>query len=73
MYNYVPDQDENRGGIRLQSGETIEIPNKGYKKNGGERGNLVAEVKIMVPRKLELNEKEAFEKLSQMSNFNPRT
>lgn len=55
-----------------QSGEILKIPNKGYKNVDGTRGDLVAEVKIMVPKRLELNEKEAFEKLSEMSNFNPR-
>ena len=56
----------------LQSGEIIKIPNKGYKNGKGGRGDLVAEVKIMVPKNLELGEKEMFEKLRDMSNFNPR-
>ena len=56
----------------LQSGEVIKIPNKGYKNGKGGRGDLVAEVKIMVPKNLELDEKEMFEKLRDMSNFNPR-
>ena len=56
----------------LQSGEVIKIPNKGYKNGKGGRGDLIAEVKIMVPKNLELDEKEMFEKLRDMSNFNPR-
>lgn len=56
----------------VQSGEKIKIPNKGYKDGKGGRGDLVAEIKIMVPKKLELDEKEMFEKLQEMSNFNPR-
>ena len=56
----------------IQSGEKIKIPSKGYKDGKGGRGDLVAEVKIMVPKKLELDEEEMFEKLSEMSNFNPR-
>ena len=32
----------------------------------------LAEVKIMVPKNLELDEKEMFEKLKEMSKFNPR-
>lgn len=56
----------------IQSGEKIKIPNKGYKDGKGGRGDLVAEIKIMVPKRLELNEKEMFEKLKEMSNFNPR-
>lgn len=56
----------------IQSGEKLKIPNKGYKDGKGGRGDLVAEVKIMVPKNLELDEKEMFEKLSEMSPFNPR-
>lgn len=56
----------------IQSGEKIKIPNKGYKDGKGGRGDLVAEVKIMVPKNLELDEKEMFEKLKDMSTFNPR-
>lgn len=56
----------------IQSGEKIKIPSKGYKDGKGGRGDLVAEVKIMVPKDLELDEKEMFEKLKEMSNFNPR-
>lgn len=56
----------------IQTGEKIKIPNKGYKDGKGSRGDLVAEVKIMVPKSLELDEKEMFEKLKEMSLFNPR-
>ena len=56
----------------VQSGDKIKIPSKGYKDGKGGRGDLVAEIKIMVPKKLELDEKEMFEKLQEMSNFNPR-
>ena len=56
----------------IESGEKIEIPNKGYKDGKGGRGNLVADIKIMVPKNLELDEKEMFEKLKDMSAFNPR-
>ena len=56
----------------IQSGEKVKIPNKGYKNGKGGRGDLVAEVKIMVPKNLELDEREMFEKLKEMSRFNPR-
>lgn len=56
----------------IQTGEKIKIPNKGYKDGKGGRGELIAEVKIMVPKKLELDEEEMFKKLKEMSNFNPR-
>lgn len=56
----------------VQSGERITIPNKGYKDGKGGRGDLLAEIKIMVPKSLEIDEKEMFEKLREMSTFNPR-
>lgn len=56
----------------IQSGEKIKIPSKGYKDGKGGRGDLVAEIKIMVPKKLELNEEEMFKKMKEMSRFNPR-
>ena len=56
----------------IQSGEKLRIPGKGYKDGRGSRGDLIAEVKIMVPKKLSEQEKEIFEKLSEISNFNPR-
>ncbi len=56
----------------IQSGEKLRIPNKGYKKENGDRGDLIAEVKIMVPSKLNEKEKEFFENLKQVSKFNPR-
>lgn len=56
----------------IQSGEKIRIAQKGYKDGKGARGNLVAEVKIMVPTNLSSNEKELFEKMAEISKFNPR-
>ena len=56
----------------IQTGEKIRIPGKGYKKGKEERGDLVAEIKIMVPKKLTKEEKFIFEKLNEISSFNPR-
>ena len=56
----------------IQSGEKIKIPKKGYKDGKGSRGDLVAEIKIMIPKKLTEEEKNMFEKLNEISNFNPR-
>lgn len=56
----------------IQSGEKIKIPQKGYKDGKGGRGDLIAEVKTMVPKKLTEEEKELFEKLKHVSKFNPR-
>ena len=56
----------------IQSGETIEIPEKGYKNSKGERGKLIAQIKIVVPEKLTKEETEIFKRLKQISKFNPR-
>ena len=56
----------------IQSGEKVRIPQKGYKDGRGSRGDLVAEVKTVVPKKLTDDEKELFEKLKAISDFNPR-
>ena len=56
----------------VQSGEKIKIPNKGYKDGQGGRGNLIAEVKTVVPKKLSSEEKELFERLAHISTFKPR-
>lgn len=56
----------------IQSGEKIKIPAKGYKDGKGGRGELVATAKIMVPKQLTKQEKEIYEKLKQISKYNPR-
>lgn len=56
----------------IQSGETVTIPGKGYKDTMGGRGDLVAQVKVMVPKKLSEDEKELYTKLKEVSSFNPR-
>lgn len=56
----------------IGSGEKIRLPKKGYMTGFGGRGDLVAEVKIVVPKKLTEEETELFEKLQQISKFMPR-
>ena len=56
----------------IQSGEIIEIPEKGYKNSNGERGKLIAQIKIVVPEKLTKEETEMFKRLKEISKFNPR-
>lgn len=55
-----------------QSGELIRIPGKGYKDGKGSRGDLAAEVKIMVPKNMSENEIQLFKDLSKVSHFEPR-
>ena len=56
----------------IESGEIIKIPGKGYKDGKGGRGDLITEVKIIVPKELSPEEKELYQKLSKISKFNPR-
>lgn len=56
----------------MQSGEIIKIPGKGFKDRKGNKGDLIAEIKIMVPKQLDKEEKELFERLNKISKFNPR-
>ena len=56
----------------IQSGEKVKIPGKGYHDGKGGRGDLVADIKIMVPKKLNDEEKKLFEQLSNISKFNPK-
>ena len=56
----------------IQTGEKLRIPGKGYKNGNGGRGDLIAEVKVVVPKQLTNEEKEMFEKLNKISTFNPR-
>ncbi len=57
----------------IQSGERIKIPGKGYKDGNGMRGDLIAEIKVVVPKKLTEQERKMFEKLNEISKFNPRS
>ncbi|MGN1299509.1 MAG: DnaJ C-terminal domain-containing protein [Candidatus Scatovivens sp.] len=56
----------------IQSGEKIKIEGKGYKDGKGGRGDLILETKIMIPKHPTDLEKELFEKMSQVSKYNPR-
>ncbi len=55
-----------------QSGEKIEIPNKGYQDGIGGRGKLILETKIMIPKELSEEEMKWFKKMSKISKFDPR-
>ena len=56
----------------IESGEKVRIPGKGYKDGKGGRGDLIAEVKIMVPKQLSEEETNIYKKLKEISNFEPR-
>ena len=56
----------------IQTGEKLRIPNKGYFASKEKRGDLIAEVKVVVPKHLSKEEKNIYQKLSEISKFNPR-
>ena len=56
----------------IESGEKVRIQGKGYKDGKGGRGDLIAEVKIIVPKELTNEEEKLYKELEQISNFNPR-
>ena len=56
----------------IQTGETIEIDQKGYKDGKGGRGKLILQTQIMVPKSLTEQEKELYQKLGKISKFEPR-
>ena len=56
----------------ISSGETIKIPSKGYKDGKGGRGDLIAEIRIVMPKKITKEEKKLYQKLSEISKFEPR-
>ena len=56
----------------IQSGEKIEIENRGYKDGKGGRGKLILDTKIMIPKKPNETEMKLFKEFEKMSKFNPR-
>ena len=55
-----------------QNGKKITIPNHGYIGANLTRGNLIVEIKIVIPSNLNKEEEELFKKLSKVSRFDPR-
>ena len=55
-----------------QSGQKLRLRGKGFPKQGGERGDLIARLKIVVPKDLTAKEKELFAEMAKVSSFNPR-
>jgi curved DNA-binding protein len=66
------------GGVRVRippgssSGRRIRLRGKGLSQAGGGRGDLLAEIRIVVPEQLTERERELFEQLAKASPFRPR-
>ncbi len=54
------------------TGRRLRLGGKGMPNPRGEPGDLYAEVRIMVPPRLSRRERELFEELARVSNFDPR-
>lgn len=54
------------------SGENICIEGKGYKDGKGGRGDLILEIRIILPKNCTEQEKELYKRLKEISKFNPR-
>lgn len=67
------------GSIKLavppgsQSGGKLRVRGRGLPKKSGNRGDLLAEIKVVVPTELSQSEREIYEKLASVSRFNPRS
>jgi curved DNA-binding protein len=53
-------------------GRRLRLRGEGMPRRGGGRGNLYAEVRIVLPKKLTRAERKAFEELAKVSKFDPR-
>ena len=56
----------------IESGEKIRIEGKGYHDGKAGRGDLIAQVQIMVPKNMTQEEKKLFEQLQKVSPYDPR-
>jgi curved DNA-binding protein len=54
------------------SGRTLRLRGEGMPGPGGNRGDLLASVRIMVPKRLSKEERELFERLAEVSDYDPR-
>ena len=55
-----------------QSGQKIIIEGKGYPDGVGNRGDLILETKIVIPKNFTEEQKEYLKKMEKIMNFNPR-
>jgi curved DNA-binding protein len=54
------------------SGRRLRLKGEGMPSPGGRKDDLYANVKIVVPNRLEKRERELFEELAEVSRFDPR-
>lgn len=59
--------------INMESGKKIRIPKKGYRDMKGNKGDLYIEANIVNPPSLTEEQKQLYEKLREISTYNPRS
>jgi len=66
------------GGVKVRvppgssTGRQIRLRGRGYPKKGGQRGDLYAEIQVVVPKTLSDKERDLYERLAAASTFDPR-
>lgn len=56
----------------VDSGQSLRLRGKGWPNRQGKRGDQIAHLKIVTPKKLNRQEREYYQKLQQLNSFNPR-
>ena len=56
----------------VDSGQSLRLRGKGWSDPDGKRGNQIVKLKIVTPNELDPQEREFYEKIQQLSSFNPR-
>ena len=56
----------------VRSGQRLRLANKGYFNKSGERGDQLVEIQIVAPKEISPEEKELYDKLKELEQFNPR-
>jgi len=56
----------------VRSGQRLRLANKGYFEKSGDRGDQLVEIQIVTPKEITTQEKELYEKLRELEQFNPR-
>jgi curved DNA-binding protein len=56
----------------VDSGQTLRLRGKGWRDPKGNRTDLLVRLKIVTPKELSVQERECYEKLQQVSSFDPR-
>ncbi|MEL6930705.1 MAG: DnaJ C-terminal domain-containing protein [Cyanobacteria bacterium J06600_6] len=56
----------------VDSGQSLRLKGKGWRKSNSQRSDLMVKLKIVTPKDLSQAEKEHYQKLQQLSSYNPR-